>query len=164
MALTRILIINIFLLLMLLLGKYMQNIRMNSFRVSNMKNVQGIDTNLVEIRYRQKFLCNPYLNEIRSTLFFSFSFCRPYFFDFNFLVTNNRSSLNACRLHQCMNLDIVWILNIIYKVPVGRPPVQRQSISTITHNNNYISMLDIQLWMMHCLLIHYRDHYTCQNY
>jgi hypothetical protein len=30
--------------------------------------------------------------------------------------------------------------------------------------NNYISVLDIQLWMMHCLLIYYRDHYTCQNY
>ena len=32
------------------------------------------------------------------------------------------------------------------------------------NNNNYISVLDIQLWMMHCLLIYYRDHYTCQNY
>jgi hypothetical protein len=30
--------------------------------------------------------------------------------------------------------------------------------------NNYISVLDIQLWMMHCLLIYYRDHYACQNY
>ena len=27
------------------------------------------------------------------------------------------------------------------------------------NNNNYISVLDIQLWMMHCLLIYYRDHY-----
>jgi hypothetical protein len=26
--------------------------------------------------------------------------------------------------------------------------------------NNYISVLDIQLWMMHCLLIYYRDHYA----
>ena len=26
------------------------------------------------------------------------------------------------------------------------------------NNNNYISVLDIQLWMMHCLLIYYRDH------
>jgi hypothetical protein len=25
-------------------------------------------------------------------------------------------------------------------------------------------VLDIQLWMMHCLLIYYRDHYACQNY
>ena len=32
------------------------------------------------------------------------------------------------------------------------------------NNNNYISVLDIQLWMMHCLLIYYRDDYTCQNY
>ena len=24
------------------------------------------------------------------------------------------------------------------------------------NNNNYISVLDIQLWMMHCLLIYYR--------
>ena len=32
------------------------------------------------------------------------------------------------------------------------------------NNNNYISVLDIQLWMMHCLLIYYGDHYTCQNY
>jgi hypothetical protein len=32
------------------------------------------------------------------------------------------------------------------------------------NNNNYISVLDIQLWMMHCLLIYYRDHYACQNY
>ena len=31
------------------------------------------------------------------------------------------------------------------------------------NNNNYISVLDIQLWMMHCLLIYYRDHYTCQK-
>ena len=30
------------------------------------------------------------------------------------------------------------------------------------NNNNYISVLDIQLWMMHCLLIYYRGHYTCQ--
>jgi hypothetical protein len=28
------------------------------------------------------------------------------------------------------------------------------------NNNNYISVLDIQLWMMHCLLIYYRDHYA----
>ena len=28
------------------------------------------------------------------------------------------------------------------------------------NNNNYISVLDIQLWMMHCLLISYRDHYA----
>ena len=32
------------------------------------------------------------------------------------------------------------------------------------NNNNYISVLDIQLWMMHRLLIYYRDHYTSQNY
>ena len=32
------------------------------------------------------------------------------------------------------------------------------------NNNNYISVLDIQLWIMHCLLIYYRDHYACQNY
>jgi hypothetical protein len=31
------------------------------------------------------------------------------------------------------------------------------------NNNNYISVLDIQLWMMHCLLIYYRDHYACQK-
>ena len=34
----------------------------------------------------------------------------------------------------------------------------------LLHINNYISVLDIQLWMMHCLLIYYRDHYACQNY
>jgi hypothetical protein len=28
------------------------------------------------------------------------------------------------------------------------------------NNNNYISVLDIQLWMMHCHLIYYKDHYT----
>jgi hypothetical protein len=34
----------------------------------------------------------------------------------------------------------------------------------INNNNNYIYVLDIQLWIMHCLLIYYRDHCTCQNY
>jgi hypothetical protein len=75
MALPRILIINIFLLLMLLLGKYVEY--SNEF-ISSVKYEKCVGDRHLKP--------HPFL----------FSFCRPYFI---FLVTNNRSSLNACSLH-----------------------------------------------------------------
>jgi hypothetical protein len=75
----------------------------------------------------------------------------------NFLVMVHES----LAMHQFMHTQIFSLpilkLNCIflYNSCFDNPGYKSEFISTV---------LDIQLWVMHCLLIYYRDHYACQNY